>query len=316
MSGLQNIEMMASSRERTRALLCVVWGLLVASLSWSFLHEVFKQSFQNGYSSQSVLVPFITAYLLWSERKRIFSRPRLSAYLGVPIVVIGILFTFAAPNSVISATAAILPDIKMLGILLMAVGGFAALYGVDALRSAAFPFALLLLTLPLPGPLIDRIIYFLQAQSTSLAYGLFSLIGMPVYREGFILRMPGVSIEVAKECSGINSSVALLITALLVARETLRTSWRRAILVLITVPLSVLKNAVRIVTLTLLAMYVDPSFLTGRLHHEGGFVFFLIALVLVYPIWKLLQKSELHHPSQSGDAAPASSQVLSQASGR
>jgi exosortase len=226
------------------------------------------------------------------------------------------LFSFAAQIFAIPVAAGILPDIKMLGIFLMAVGGFATLYGFDAFRSAAFPFTLLLLTLPLPGPLIDRIIYFLQVQSTSLAYGLFSLLGVPVYREGFILRMPGVSIEVAKECSGINSSVALLITALLVARETLRTTWRRAVLLVITVPLSVLKNAVRIVTLTLLAMYVDPSFLTGHLHHDGGFVFFLIALALVYPIWRLLQKTESQHLPQSDDPAPAFSKVLSQASSR
>lgn len=301
MSGFQNIEMMASSRERVRGLLFLAWVLLVALLSWSFLQAVVKQSLQNGYSSQSVLVPFITAYLLWSERKRVFCRRSISPYLGFLIVVSGILFTFAAQTLAIPFAAGILPDIKMLGILLMAVGGFAALYGFDALRTAAFPFALLLLTLPLPGPLIDRIISFLQSQSTSLTYGLFSLLGVPVYREGFILRMPGVSIEVAKECSGINSSVALLITALLVARETLRTAWRRAILLLITVPLSVLKNAVRIVTLTLLAMYVDPAFLTGPLHHDGGFVFFLIALALVYPIWKLLQRTELHHSLASND---------------
>ena len=92
------------------------------------------------------------------------------------------------------------------------------------------------------------------------------------------VHLPGLTIEVAKECSGINSSVALLITMLLVACETLRTTSRRVILVLFAIPLSLVKNAVRIVTLTLLALYVDPSFLTGRLHHQGGFLFYLIAL--------------------------------------
>ena len=79
---------------------------------------------------------------------------------------------------------------------------------------------------------------------------------------------------------------------LLVAHETLHSNWRRIALILIVIPLSIVKNAIRIVTLTMLATHVDPSFLTGRLHHEGGFVFYLISLALVYPIWKLLQKTE------------------------
>lgn len=309
--------MIVNSRERARALLFVGWVLLVGSHSWSFLQATAKASLENGYSSQSVLVPFITAYLLWSERRRIFCRPSFSPYLGGAIVASGIFFSFAAQIFSLRLTASILPDITMLGILLMTVGGFAMLYGFDALRSAAFSFALLFLSFPLPAPLIDRIIYFLQSQSTSLSYGLFSLLGIPVYREGFILHMPGVSIEVARECSGINSSVALLILALLLARETLRTTWRRSVLLLITIPLSVLKNAIRIVTLTLLAMYVDPSFLTGHLHHDGGFVFFLIALALVYPIWRILQAAENgRSTTQLVQSTPVSSPVVSQASGR
>ena len=121
---------------------------------------------------------------------------------------------------------------------------------------------------------------------------MFRLLGVPVLRDGFVLMLPGVSIEIAKECSGINSSIALLIIMLLVAHETLHSTWRRVLLVLITIPLSILKNAIRIVTLTMLATHVDPGFLNGRLHHEGGFVFYLISLALVYPIWKLLQKTE------------------------
>lgn len=88
-----------------------------------------------------------------------------------------------------------------------------------------------------------------------------------------LMPLPGVTIEVEKECSGINSSVALLLTALLLAHQTLSATSRRILLVLLTLPISIIKNAVRIVTLTLLALDVDRSFLTGHLHHDSGFVF-------------------------------------------
>jgi exosortase len=203
----------------------------------------------------------------------------------------------------------------LLAVFLMIIGGFVASYGANAFRSAIFPFLLLALMLPLPSRVIEKIVYFLQAGSTQLSYSMFSMVGIPVRREGFLLHLPGLTIEVAKECSGINSSVALLITMLLVACETLRTTSRRVILVLLAIPLSLVKNAVRIVTLTLLAMYVDRSFLTGRLHHQGGFVFFLVALALMYPVWKLLQRTEQKKSHHEADLDSPVSHSLSQAAG-
>ena len=67
------------------------------------------------------------------------------------------------------------------------------------------------------------------------------------------------------------------------------------LLVALALPLSILKNGIRITTLTLLSIYVDPGFLTGSLHRDGGFVFFLMALALLAPVLLLLQKSEEGH---------------------
>jgi len=199
-----------------------------------------------------------------------------------------------------------LPTLVGFSVILLLGAGFVGFFGNSALRRAIFPLSLLLLMLPLPGPVIDRTIAFLQSGSADLANWMFSAAGVPVLREGFVLSMPGVSIEIARECSGVNSSIALLIIMLLVAHETLHSTWRRVLLVLITIPLSIVKNAIRIVTLTMLATHVDPSFLTGRLHHEGGFVFYLISLALAYPVWKILQKTEKTH----GPSSPASQGVL------
>jgi exosortase/archaeosortase family protein len=72
----------------------------------------------------------------------------------------------------------------------------------------------------------------------------------------------------------------------------LRTFWRQLIFVLAGLFVMILKNAIRIVTLTLLAIYVDPGFLFGRLHHEGGIVFFLIGLTFMAPLLWWLERSE------------------------
>ena len=148
-----------------------------------------------------------------------------------------------------------------LAIVLLWLGGFLLCYGVTAWRRASFSLLFLLLMVPLPPALLERSIYLLQQGSTEIAYLLFKAVGVPVLRQGFILTVPGVSIVVAQECSGIRSSVALFITCLLAAHLFLRTKWRMLIFVLLAFPLAIIKNGIRITTLTLLSVYVDPGFL-------------------------------------------------------
>jgi exosortase len=145
---------------------------------------------------------------------------------------------------------------------------------------------------PLPDVILDRTIYALQSGSTEISYLIFQLVGTPVSRHGFLLSVPGVTIEVAKECSSIRSSIALFITCLLAAHLYLRTTWKKLVFVVLGLLLSVVKNGIRITTLTLLSVYVDPGFLYGRLHRQGGFVFFLIALLILLPVFLWMEKSD------------------------
>src|SRR5262249_53935100 len=161
------------------------------------------------------------------------------------------------------------------------VAGFAFFFGRAALRRGRFALLFLLLTIPIPDFLLDKAIYFLQKGSTEVAAVLFDMTGVPVLREGFVFHLARVNIEVARVCSGIRSSVALMILAVLVAHFYLRTFWKQAVLVLAGLVVMLVKNGVRIVTLTLLASYVDPSFLYGNLHRGGGAVFFLLGLLLI-----------------------------------
>ena len=185
-------------------------------------------------------------------------------------------------------------SVAALAILLIWVGGFLASYGVAAVREAAFPLLFLLLMIPLPERFLNWTIELLQRGSTEISYLLFNMVGVPALKQGFVISVPGISIEVAAECSGIRSSLALLITCLLAAHLYLRTPWKIAVFILLVLPLSIIKNGIRIVTLTLLSLYVDPRFLTGSLHRDGGFVFFLLALLLLFPVFLALERSENH----------------------
>src|SRR4029077_13801436 len=170
-------------------------------------------------------------------------------------------------------------------------------YGVSAAREAAFPLLFLFLMIPFPERVLNWTIELRQRGSNEISYLLFTLVGVPALKQGFVISVPGISIEVAAECSGIRSSLALLITCLLPAHLYLRTPWKIIVFILLVIPLSVIKNGIRIVTLTLLSIYVDPRFLTGSLHRDGGFVFFLLVLLLLFPVFLALERSEGHRLS-------------------
>jgi exosortase len=168
--------------------------------------------------------------------------------------------------------------------VVLAIGGFLLVYGPAAFRAALFPLLFLAFMIPIPGAVLDGTVWLLRTGSTHAVSGLFELTGTPYYREGFVFSLPSVVIEIAEECSGIRSSIALVLTALLAGDLYLDRGWKKAVLVMATLPLTILKNGIRIATLTLLSIHVDPSFLTGQLHHDGGIVFFLMTLALLAPV--------------------------------
>ena len=278
-------------------------------LYWKTLSTLATFSLHEESSSHLLLIPIVSIYLLYSERKRIFATVKRQDVLGVVLILAGVIFHWMTVAR--AAGQEWLLSAETLSLVLIWVGAFTFFYGATALRAAAFPLAFLLLMMPLPESVLGRLINLLQSGSTDIAYFLFRTAGVPVLRQGFLLTVPGVTIEVAKECSGIRSSMALFITCLLAAHLFLRTGWRKLLFVLFAFPVALIKNGVRIFTLTLLSVYVDPSFLTGNLHHKGGFVFFLLALLILAPVLLLLEKSErIHDPQTPGVPVKAGAGLL------
>jgi exosortase len=275
-----------------RHLIFAALSVISVFIFWKPLSALVAYSLGHESASHILLIPLITLYLLYTERKRIFQPTYFSLISGGVVILIGIGFYWVADTTWASAEGNDGLVATTLSFVVIWLGAFLLCYGSRATRAAAFPLLFLLLMVPLPEAVLEKTIYLLQQGSTEIAYLLFKLVQVPVFRQGFVLSLPSVSIEVAKECSGIRSSMALFITCLLAAHLFLRTHWKMAFFVLFALPLAIIKNGIRITTLTLLAIYVDPSFLTGNLHHDGGVVFFLLTLAILAPVLLLLQKSE------------------------
>ncbi len=278
--------------DRRRFLFYGFWLVLSIAFFWKPCVALVRFSLANGDASHVVLIPFISAGLIYMEKKQIFR------WLSFDYSLAGVLFTIAAVTYVwtlrspASWTQGDILAGYVLAMVLLWISGFVLFFGRVALKNGCFPLLFLFLTIPLPDALLNDSIYFLQKGSADITAMIFDLVGVPALREGFVFHLAHTNIEVAKECSGIRSSLALLILALVVGHLLLHTLWKQAVFVIAGLLIMVVKNGVRIATLTILSEYVDPGFLYGRLHHSGGVVFFLLGLVLLLPVLWLLQRGE------------------------
>ena len=270
--------------------------VLISSVAfYKTLSALVQYSFQDASSSHVILVPFVSFFLLYLERGRVFSVTTSKVGLAIGVGAVGLVLYWAGSRGPVPRDGNWPIFVEVFAIMLIWVAGYLAFYGTVAMRAGSFSLLFLLLMLPLPDAILNWIINALQEGSTDLAYLIFQAVGMPVLRHGFVLTLPNVTIEVAQECSSIRSSIALFITCLLAAHLYLRTGWKKWVLVLLSLPLSLVKNGIRIATLTLLSIYVDPGFLTGRLHHEGGFVFFFLTLLMLLPVFLWFERSDNRH---------------------
>jgi exosortase/archaeosortase family protein len=126
---------------------------------------------------------------------------------------------------------------------------------------------------------------------------LFFLSGTPVLRDDLLFRLPGISLKVAAECSGIHSTLILFITSLLAGQVVLRQPWRRAALCLAVLPLALLRNGFRVFVLGQLCIHVSPRMIDSPIHHHGGPLFFVLSLVPFFLLLYYLRKTERTDPA-------------------
>jgi exosortase len=263
---------------------CLVFARTLATFAQIYL--------SNDDSSYLILIPVISAGVLFLERRKVFQDLSYDKVLSGSLVALSAGVALSVRLGISDPTPGSRLSGYVLSLVLLWVAGFAFLFGRSASKAAYFPLLFLFLIVPLPSSILDRITYYLQVGSAWITGAVFDLLRVPALRDGLVFHLARVSIEVAKECSGIRSSMVLLILALVIVHLCLTRFWTKVLFVASGLFMMILKNGIRIATLTILAIYVDPGFLYGRLHHEGGIAFFLFALLLLVPVLRLLQRSE------------------------
>jgi exosortase len=281
----------STSFETKRWAAYFLWTVLCAAIFWKPLTNLAHLAANDESASHILLIPMISAFLLYLDAGQLETTWKGALGPAAAFFMAALSFAFIGLRVTPTATKEQLAA-YIVALILLLVAGFIGIFGTRTSRNSQFALAFLLFAVPLPDYILNRIIYVLQEGSADVAEFLFNLSGAPVLRDGFIFRLPRISIEVARECSGIRSSIALLILALLVSHFAFRPTWKKIVFIIAGLLIMLIKNGIRIATLTLLANYVNPEFLTGKLHHQGGIVFFLIGLFLLVPVFWLLQRNE------------------------
>ena len=266
-----------------RHLYFVSWLLASCIVYRAALSNLIHYALAQDVASHILLVLPISASVIYLQRREVFADVHSSYVAGLALLVVAIVVGWLA----YAQRAHEELWLKIIALLLLWISGFTAFYGTDAVRRARFALCFLVLLIPVPAALVEKAIVFLQSGSAFIAAWLFAIVHVPVFREGLVFHIPTLDLEIARECSGIRSSMVLLVTALVLSHFALRSSLAKSLFVLSVIPLVILKNGVRIVTISLLTIYVNRGFLHGWLHKSGGIVFYLLALVMLATILKL-----------------------------
>jgi exosortase len=267
------------------------------------IRQLANLSFHSELYSHFILIPVVSIFFLFVERKNIFADTDYSLKCGLVLCALAlVVFAIATGfrENLVGVTIRDKPTendyltLCMVGAVAWIIGSFIAAYGAAAFKKARFPLLFLVFTIPVPLFLLHPVVKALQYASAEAANLVFKLTGVPYLRDGLIFEFTGITIKVAEVCSGIRSSLALFILSIITGHMFLKRMSHKIILSLLVFPITVVKNALRIATISLLANYVDISFLTHHwIHRSGGIPFFIVALCFFIPCVWLLRRTEM-----------------------
>jgi exosortase len=232
--------------------------------------------------SHGFLVPFFVAFLIWDKRKVLQSTPIRQSWLGIPLVLFSLAVLILGIYGVELFTS------RMSFIFLMA-GLIWTFFGWAMVRALRFPLLVLVLAIPFPAILFNQITFPLQLLASRIASDILPLLGVPTLHEGNVIELPVMKLEVAEACSGIRSLMSLFTLAVFYGYFLERTTRRRVILALASIPIAVTANVARIVGTGLCVQYWDPEKALGFFHEFSGWVMFVISLACLYLVHRAMR---------------------------
>jgi exosortase len=259
-----------------------ILGVLLAALYYRIAFKLVSDWYNIPDYSHGLLIPFFVLYLVWDKRKTLQATPVRPSWAGLWLVLLGL---FVVLLGVFGADL----FLSRISFVLLAAGIIWTVLGRPMLGESKFILFVCLLAIPLPALVMNHITFPLQIWATKLASDLLPLAQVPVLREGNVINLPAMQLEVAEACSGIRSLMSLFTVAVIYGYFLEKGLVRRTILALAALPIAVAANAARIFGTGLCVQYWDPDKAVGFFHEFSGWLMFIVSLTCLYLVHVMMR---------------------------
>jgi len=262
-------------------------GVLVLLMAWlygSILVRLFEQWIHDPNFSHGIFVPAFALFVVWQTREQLKKIEFSPSWAGLPLIVCALL---ALMLGVLGAEL----FFSRTSLLLLLAGLIVFFAGWALFRAVFFPWAFLILMIPVPAIVLNKVTFPLQILASKIASSLLPLAGVPVLRQGNVIDLPAMPLEVAEACSGIRSLLSLVTLAIIYGYVMDHRKWVRVVLAVAAVPIAVAANSFRIVGTGLLVQYWDPEKAEGFFHLFSGWLIFVVSLLLLFALHRLINRA-------------------------
>ena len=255
--------------------LLILYASVLKMLIYDWIH---LDDFSHGF-----LIPLVSLYFVYERRKQIAAQSPSGHWVGLGLIISGVVLLLFGKLASEWFTMEVSLLIVMGGIILY-------LAGKEMLKILLFPLVFLILMIPIPSLVLQKITFPMQLFASKVAAASLQGVGIPVLREGNIIQLANTSLEVAEACSGIRSLISLLALSIVFAYFSQNEIWKRVVLVLSTFPIAIIANAARVSGTGALAHYYGESAAQGFFHGFSGWILFMVAFVCLFGIGLLLSR--------------------------
>ena len=257
-------------------------AIVVTAIYYQVIAKLVLDWYTNPDFSHGFLVAPFAIFLLWDKRKVLRETPIQQTWSGIWLLLAAIFVLFMG---IYGAEL----FLSRLSLVMLLAGIVWTLCGRAMLREMRFAILVLLLAIPIPAVLFNQITFPLQLLASRMASSILPLFGVPVLRDGNIIQLPSMQLEVAEACSGIRSLMSLFAVAIFYGYFLERSTGRRVVLALAAIPIAVFANAARIVGTGLCVQYWNPDKAVGFFHEFSGWLMFIVSLCCLYAVHTLMR---------------------------
>jgi exosortase len=261
--------------------IAIIAGLLL----WMYLPtltHLMAQWWDDPNFSHGFFVPLFSAFVIWQERSRLGALNVRPSWWGLFFLASGLCVL------IVGQMGAEL-FLSRLSLLIVLAGLIVLFQGWNFFRALLFPWAFLFLMIPIPAIVFNQITFPLQLLASKVASTTLPWMGVPVLREGNVIVLPAMALEVAEACSGIRSLMSLMTLAVIYGYLMERKVSLRVLLACAAIPIAVAANSLRIVGTGLLVQYWDPEKAQGFFHEFSGWLIFVISLLMLYLLHRVVR---------------------------